>query len=157
MVRWLHHRQHDYQLRAMSSDDLDSVLTLEEEAQRYPWSRADFDASLNSFHQCWVLQSDQHLVAYAITSTAADEADLLNITVARGYQRQGLGRLLLKAISQSFHSSIQTLFLEVRASNHGAIALYHQLNFNELGIRPNYYPAKKGREDAIIMGLSLCG
>ena len=47
------------------------------------------------------------------------------------------------------------IFLEVRPTNPGAIALYHSEGFNEIGRRPNYYPAKKGREDAIVMGREL--
>ena len=33
--------------------------------------------------------------------------------------------------------------------------LYHTLGFNEIGRRPNYYPARNGREDAIVMALEL--
>lgn len=44
-----------------------------------------------------------------------------------------------------------TLWLEVRASNAAAIALYESLGFNEATIRRNYYPTTDGREDAIIM------
>lgn len=156
MNKVLTYRQRNYQLRDMTSDDLATIVRLENQAQLHPWTQAHFESSLQSSHQCWVLQHQQCIVAYAVTSTAADEAELLNITVAQHYQRQGLGKLLLTAISQSFDASIHTLFLEVRASNQIAIALYQQLNFNELGIRPNYYPANNGREDAIIMGLTLC-
>ena len=51
----------------------------------------------------------------------------------------------------------QRIFLEVRPSNHGAILLYHDLGFNEIGRRPNYYPAKGGREDALVMPMELVG
>ena len=47
------------------------------------------------------------------------------------------------------------VFLEVRPSNPGAIALYRAEGFNEIGLRPNYYPAAKGREDAIVMAIEL--
>jgi ribosomal-protein-alanine N-acetyltransferase len=50
---------------------------------------------------------------------------------------------------------IQTLWLEVRASNRPAIALYEQLDFNEVSVRRNYYPTADGKEDAIIMALTL--
>jgi ribosomal-protein-alanine N-acetyltransferase len=43
----------------------------------------------------------------------------------------------------------------VRPSNAHAVALYHDLGFNEIGKRPNYYPSKRGREDAIVMALEL--
>jgi ribosomal-protein-alanine N-acetyltransferase len=32
-----------------------------------------------------------------------------------------------------------------------AVALYHALQFDEMGVRRDYYPAKNGREDAILM------
>ena len=47
------------------------------------------------------------------------------------------------------------MFLEVRPSNPGAIALYHDEGFNEIGRRPRYYPATQGREDAIVMAIEL--
>ena len=46
-------------------------------------------------------------------------------------------------------------FLEVRISNEVATQLYLAEGFNEVGIRPNYYPAEKGREDALLMTLDL--
>ena len=49
----------------------------------------------------------------------------------------------------------ERVFLEVRPSNTGAIALYHDEGFNEIGRRPRYYPAKDGREDAIVMAMEL--
>jgi [ribosomal protein S18]-alanine N-acetyltransferase len=49
----------------------------------------------------------------------------------------------------------QRLFLEVRPSNPGAIALYESEGFNEIGRRPRYYPAHDGREDAIVMAMEL--
>ena len=49
----------------------------------------------------------------------------------------------------------QRVFLEVRPSNPGAIALYHSEGFNEIGRRPRYYPARDGREDALVMAIEL--
>ena len=50
---------------------------------------------------------------------------------------------------------LQRLFLEVRPSNPHAIALYESEGFNEIGKRPNYYPAAKGREDGLVMAIEL--
>jgi ribosomal-protein-alanine N-acetyltransferase len=47
------------------------------------------------------------------------------------------------------------MFLEVRMSNVSAIALYENTGFNEMAIRRGYYPAKNGREDAVLMGLAI--
>jgi ribosomal-protein-alanine N-acetyltransferase len=45
----------------------------------------------------------------------------------------------------------QTMLLEVRESNAAGIALYEQLGFRRIGMRKGYYPAKGGREDAIML------
>jgi len=50
---------------------------------------------------------------------------------------------------------VRRMFLEVRPSNPYAIALYHDEGFNEIGRRPRYYPAKDGREDALVMAIEL--
>lgn len=156
--RTLEHQQLSYVFRELSSNDLDAVLVIEQQAQAHPWTRALFQSSIDSSHHCYVLVCDNTIVAYAVTSTAADEAELLNITVHPDNQRQGLGRLLLTALCDDFDTRIQTLFLEVRESNQSAIALYDALYFNEVGLRPNYYPAAAGskrRENAIIMAKPL--
>ena len=152
-VLW--HQSREYILRALTACDINNIVLVEQAAHSHPWSRAHFESSLLSSHQCLALVLDSAIIAYAITSTAADEAELLNITVAPQYQRQGIGQCLLGHISQSFNATIQTLFLEVRASNQPAIQLYHKLGFNEVGQRPQYYPSANGREDALIMAKLL--
>ena len=163
MITLLGQGGHFY-LQTMGLNDLPAVLSIEQQCHHHPWKRNHFISSIESSHQCNVVKEAQNIVAYAITSTAADEAELLNITIAKSYQQQGLGKRLLKYICQSFEPSIGTLFLEVRESNRAAIALYDSLHFNAVGRRVNYYPAdtplKKTcsiahREDAIIMAKTL--
>ncbi|SUI39436.1 ribosomal-protein-alanine N-acetyltransferase [Serratia marcescens] len=74
----------------------------------------------------------------------------------RQHQRRGFGRLLLNALIEQLESrGVVTLWLEVRASNQAAIALYEDLGFNEVTVRRNYYPSAHGREDAIVMAMPL--
>ena len=49
----------------------------------------------------------------------------------------------------------EVVMLEVRPSNTPAVNLYRKLGFNEIGVRPNYYPADHGREDALILAHDL--
>jgi len=49
----------------------------------------------------------------------------------------------------------KTIYLEVRSSNHAAIHLYDKHGFNEMSVRKDYYRAKEGREDAVLMGLVI--
>lgn len=160
-------------LRDMALEDLESVLAVEQQCHSHPWKASHFTSSIESSHQCRVVWDGSSIVAYMITSTAADEAELLNITVAPEYQRQGIAIALLDYVCTQFGLSIHTLFLEVRESNLAAIALYDNLGFNQVGKRPNYYPSasptknqssKKNhsgkktisdREDAIIMARML--
>lgn len=144
-----------WQWRLMTAEDLPQVLSIEQQCHPYPWSEENFLSSLGSSHHCHVLCHDKAIVAYIITSTAADEAEILNISVTADYRRQGIASHLIAVTCQQFNESIHTVFLEVRASNHSAIALYHSLAFNEVGTRPRYYPADNGREDAIIMAKAL--
>ena len=58
-------------------------------------------------------------------------------------------------IEEARDRKITSVFLEVRPSNSAAIALYRKLGFNELGIRKDYYPAKEGREDALMLGMEM--
>ena len=98
------------------------------------------------------LHAEQALAA----SLAADEAHVLNVCVAPEEQGRGQRRRLLRALLQQARTrGAQRVFLEVRPSNTGAIALYHAEGFNEIGRRPRYYPAKAGREDAIVMAKEL--
>ncbi|STW48927.1 ribosomal-protein-S18p-alanine acetyltransferase [Klebsiella pneumoniae] len=97
------------------------------------------------------------MAAFAITQVVLDEATLFNIAVDPAYQRPrpGASRCWSMSLMKSKNSAVVTLWLEVRASNVAAIALYESVGFNEATIRRNYYPTADGREDAIIMALPI--
>lgn len=141
--------------RAMVEADLNTVLAIEAKCHTSPWSYDNFHTSLTSTHTCWVLEKQGSIIAYAITSTVLGEAELLNISVDPTMQKKGIAKAFLLALCHSFTDTVETFFLEVRESNAAAIALYQSLDFNEVGQRPNYYPAKNGREDALIMATIL--
>jgi len=69
----------------------------------------------------------------------------------RGLSRRLLDDLLALAAS----SCAQTVFLEVRPSNQRALRLYANAGFCEVGLRRGYYPAAKGREDALVLAKEL--
>ncbi|MCG6885630.1 MAG: ribosomal-protein-alanine N-acetyltransferase, partial [Proteobacteria bacterium] len=58
-------------------------------------------------------------------------------------------------LEQAEQAGVEVILLEVRPSNTAAIQLYRDMQFNEVGIRPDYYPAVDGREDALIMARSM--
>lgn len=142
--------------RPMTEQDLSAVMRIEPTIYSHPWTLGNFRDSLNAGHSAWVMELAGELVGYALVMMVLDEAHLLNISVAKPFQGQGLGRALLAqmiAISRRYQAA--NMFLEVRVSNTSAIALYETMGFCEMGIRRNYYPTKSGREDAVLMGLAL--
>jgi ribosomal-protein-alanine N-acetyltransferase len=78
------------------------------------------------------------------------EAHVTNIGVAPEWQRHGVARrLLLQLAREARQRSAQHLTLEVRVSNVGAQALYHEFGFVPAGVRKNYY--SEVHEDALVM------
>jgi ribosomal-protein-alanine N-acetyltransferase len=149
-----------YKLRPMQMADLDVIMAIEPHIYSHPWTRGNFSDSLNSGYSAWVLEDSsdaaQKIMGYALMMMVLDEAHLLNLSIAKAYQKKGLGRFLLEhmlAIANKHQA--EHMFLEVRSSNIAAIALYENLGFNEMSIRRGYYPAASGREDAVLMGLAL--
>lgn len=145
------------EVRSMHASDLGGVMENENAAYPIPWSRGVFEDCLAGNNVCLVCCVGQDIVGHAVVSFILDEFHLLNICIAPSYAGKGLGRQFLRyLIELAISRNMQMFFLEVRASNHVAIALYESEGFNEVGVRPNYYPAQSGREDAVLMTLQLC-
>ncbi len=140
----------------MRQTDIETVSAIENRAYVFPWTPGIFRDCLRAGHHCWVLEAGSTLLGYGVLSAAAGEAHILNICIAPEYQGRGHGRRLLRRLVDlaRWHQANQ-VFLEVRPSNPRAIQLYRDEGFNEIGQRPNYYPAEKGREDAIVMAMEL--
>ncbi|MFZ3390291.1 MULTISPECIES: ribosomal protein S18-alanine N-acetyltransferase [Buttiauxella] len=143
-------------ISSLTTSDLSAAYAIEQRSHAFPWSEKTFASNEGERYLNLRLDVDGKMAAFAVTQVVLDEATLFNIAVDPDFQRQGLGRQLLEhLISELEKRDVFTLWLEVRASNTAAIALYESLGFNEATIRRNYYPAKEGREDAIIMALPL--
>ena len=105
---------------------------------------------------CVGVEEGGELIGYAFVSYVLDEAHLLNLCIDPSHKRKGYGRKLLRfIISKAVQKGSKIFFLEVRESNRQAIELYYSEGFNEVGLRPNYYPAAQGRESAVLMTLEL--
>lgn len=143
-------------LRPMTAGDLDAVLEIELRAYPFPWTRGIFVDCLRAGHPSWVLHETGCIIGYGVLSVAADEAHVLNLCIDPPLQGRGHGRHLLRALVHVARGrNAQRLFLEVRPSNPGALALYQDEGFNEIGRRPRYYPSAVGREDALVMAMEL--
>ena len=140
----------------MKETDVESVLKIEFAAFSHPWTRGIFLDCVQSGYECWLMYLGDQQVGHGVLSAAGDEAHLLNLTVKPESQSNGLGgKLLDHLLQRGKDKGAETVFLEVRESNHAAIHLYERTGFNEIGRRRGYYPAVGGREDALVMAYSL--
>ncbi|MGD9385547.1 MAG: ribosomal protein S18-alanine N-acetyltransferase [Thioalkalispiraceae bacterium] len=143
-------------IRPMTEEDLAQVLAIERATYRFPWTLGIFHDCLHVGYCCWVYEQNDEIEAYAVMSVGADEAHILTIVVKEGSRGQGIGRMILSFLKDiAVQHKADTLLLEVRPTNEIAVNLYRSFGFNDLAIRPNYYPSENGREDALIMAMSI--
>jgi ribosomal-protein-alanine N-acetyltransferase len=144
------------EIRSMQPADLKAVAGVERDAYQFPWSLGIFRDCLLAGYQCLVLDVGGAVMGYGIMSIAAGEAHLLNLCIHPKAQRLGYGRRLLNALlMRATDADAERVFLEVRPSNETALRLYASVGFERIGIRPSYYQALNGREDAVILSVAL--
>ena len=142
--------------RAMCERDLDAVIEIERKAYEFPWTRGIFHDCVRVGYVCRLMEVRDCLFGYGVMSVAAGECHLLNICVHPAHQRRGYGALLVGHLLDRARELKATLaLLEVRESNQAAYRLYQRLGFDEIGVRAKYYPARKGREDALILAREI--
>lgn len=143
-------------LRRMQPADLDAVMAIELASYPFPWTRGIFEDCLRCGYHAWVGVREGATCGYGLLSLGAGEAHVLNLCVASSARRLGLGRLLLgQLLDDARAAAAERVFLEVRPSNREAVSLYHDTGFHLIARRPNYYPTRDGREDALVMAMEL--
>jgi len=143
-------------VRPMRDQDVTTIMDIEQRAYPFPWTAEIFHDCLRAGYSCYVLESSGVLVGYGVMSAGAHEAHILNICVSPEQRGRGYGGMLMeRLIEQARWLQAEMMFLEVRPSNRAALQLYARLGFNEIGTRTNYYPAKHGREDALLLAKHL--
>lgn len=143
-------------VRPMRTDDLKSVMAVERAAYNYPWTEAILKDCMRVGYYCVVYEINGLVVAHGIMSFGVRECHILNVCVHPEFQRKGIATQIIQYLLETARwKSADIAFLEVRISNEGAFELYKQLGFSEIGVRKNYYPARLGREDALILSLEL--
>jgi len=141
---------------SFTKEDLDGVIKIENRCHLTPWTNKNFIDSYDAKNLFKVLKNETDIIGYYIALFALDECELLNITVKSNLQKKGFGQLLIEdLLNECRKKNIVNIFLEVRKSNSLAIRLYENNGFNEVGVRNNYYQNRDGKEDAILMGLTI--
>lgn len=84
--------------------------------------------------------SGSDLAGFVISRLAADQAEILSITVAAPHRGRGLARRLLDVHLRRLAAyGVNSVFLEVDERNAPARRLYEGLGFREVGRRESYY------------------
>jgi len=140
-------------IRRARVEDLPAILAIERASFTDPWSRGSFATLLEQPRVYFAVALEGvegAVVGYTVAWFVVDEAELANLAVLPDARGNGIGAQLLKgALTASDERGSATMFLEVRASNHAALALYIAHGFAEVGRRTRYY--RKPVEDALIL------
>lgn len=138
-------------LRAMQEKDIRAVYKLEKLSQPCPWPAWYFRKQLRTA-SCWVLEQQGMVVGFGIVAMVKHWAHIMNMCVAPGYRRCGLGRrILLHLLKVAKRQHARHAWLEVRPTNYPAVLLYRKLGFRKKQIRKNYYVMPSGKVNAIVM------
>ena len=137
-------------IRRLTYADLPQVLAIERRAFPTPWSLAMFVLELSKPSGiCLAALRGDQLVGYLVCSRYDTVWHLMNVAVEPALRRQGLASALLNHLFETADREGEQYTLEVRPSNHEAIAMYERFGFNSSGLRRGYYHDNK--EDALIM------
>ena len=119
-----------------------------------PWSQRDFRDCVTSDATFLVAETAEGVAGYLVALDAADEGEILNLAVAPGGRRHGIGRALVDhALDSLARRGVRQVYLEVRESNAPARALYAALGFRDVGRRAQYY--RRPVEDAVILRAAI--
>lgn len=169
-------------VRRAIAADVPSMIKLERQSPGAAhWSRQQYENlflavnQLEGNHQAenhqarseafaWIVENDSveqerllgetaEPLAFLVAQRVDADWELENMAVAYSVRRRGIGTLLLRElIAQAVTEGVSKIFLEVRASNQSARALYQKTGFEEIGLRKSYY--SDPNEDAILYRLS---
>ena len=144
----------------MTEHDLLEVVDLEENSGLSRWGWAAYYAELQGTNSNLMLvarvaktkqqQRSFSLAGYIVARIGADELHINNVAVRENYRRRGIGRTLLdRILDEGKRAGVSSAFLELRAGNDAALALYEKCGFRVTARRQRYYAEPV--EDALVM------
>jgi len=141
-------------IRRMTLEDIPEVHAIDLLSFSLPWPERSFRFELteNPISRGWVAEVDGIIAAMLVLWFIVDEAHIATIAVHPDFRRQGIGeQILLHALRGVQDEGARRAFLEVRAGNAAAQAMYKKYGFEITGVRPGYY--RDNNEDAMLMNL----
>lgn len=145
----------ELEIVSMTADHVPAAAELEKICFHDPWSVQMLLAELENPLSLWLAAVDGgRLAGYIGSQSVPDEADVMNLAVDPAYRRRGVGRALMRMLTEVLRDKgITALLLEVRPSNEAAFSLYRSEGFVQVGRRKHYYLHPK--EDALILRKEL--
>jgi [ribosomal protein S18]-alanine N-acetyltransferase len=136
-------------MRRLAYSDLPAVISIERRSFPTPWSLAMFVLELSKPSGICLAATDRdELLGYLVCSRYDQAWHLMNVAVTPERRRMGIASGLISRLLREAGKELP-FTLEVRVSNHDAIAMYEGLGFRSAGVRPRYY--QDNGEDALIM------
>jgi ribosomal-protein-alanine acetyltransferase len=144
-------------LRTATPGDLDAIMAIETPTfGTDAWSAETMRGELASEHTVYIVATESVATESEVAESGAvgmvvgyvgllaplhnGDADIQTIAVAPSVRRRGLGRMLMVAVLRhAVDRGDPNVFLEVRADNPNAQALYLSLGFEQIAVRPHYY------------------
>lgn len=144
-------------IRQMEERDIEQVYQIEKESFAQPWTYQDFVEAIDITNILYlklymVAEEDGVILGYCGLWGVAGEGQINNVAVKKEYRGRHIGFQMLNTLIRfGLDNNLYDFTLEVRVSNLSAIKLYHNLGFEDVGIRKDFYDYPK--ENAIIMWL----
>lgn len=147
----------NFSITHMTEHDLLEVVEIEEASGLSRWGWEAYHAELQQKSGTLMFVASAatpvagvRLSGFIASRLIGDELHVNNVAVRDEYRRAGIGRTLLeRVLAAAREAGASAAFLEVRASNEAAKALYSRCGFCVAGQRKNYYSDPP--ENALLM------
>ena len=141
----------DYIVRPFDSRDAAALVSITDKSpEAAQWPQESYASLLDHAGLIWVAERTGTLLGFVVARPVADEAEIMNLAVDPAHRHSGIASALLESAVDEFRRArLQSIFLEVRASNAIAIHFYERRGFARTGRRPAYY--QHPTEDAVLM------
>ncbi|MCA9494387.1 MAG: ribosomal protein S18-alanine N-acetyltransferase [Myxococcales bacterium] len=138
-------------IRRATIADLPAMAAVEAASAHAPWSESALAGSLAT-PSCTALLAGEPVLGHAVATAVAGEGELLTLAVLPEARRRGIASTLLDALVAWWRTEgVERAYLEVRADNAPALALYERGRWQRTGLRPRYY---RDGTDAVLMELT---
>ena len=141
-------------IRRAQPADIPQIVAVEKAAFTDPWDERTLQESLAYYPETFFVAKNNGDVAGFVAGGVEDTGEevyghIMNLAVASGYRRQGIGQHLIRRLEQEYlilgASAVQ---LEVRVTNTGAQEFYRRLGYRDIFQFAAYYA---NEEDVRVM------